>query len=95
VKKAVEANLGVAFVSEYSVDREMKLGTLRILTVEGFHLVRALEMFWRRGMKLGPTAAPLLDMATSHLDGAAPLDSVMPPQESVGMPTEEGAISEL
>lgn len=72
VKKAVEADLGIAFVSEYSVEREVYLGALRLLTVEGFQIVRALEMFCRRGTKFPAIAAPLLDYVAAFVNAPGP-----------------------
>lgn len=56
VKKAVEANLGVAVVSRYAVLREARLGALCIPQVEGFPLWRPLEMVYRKQRYFSPAA---------------------------------------
>ena len=48
VKKAVEANLGFAFVCRYAVDQEARNGTLRIVPVKGVALTRDMELIYRR-----------------------------------------------
>ena len=42
VKKAVEANLGVAFVSAYAIERELRDGVLCRLSVAGLQITRPL-----------------------------------------------------
>ena len=56
VKKAVEANLGVAAVSRYSVLREVHLGILKILELSDRRLLRPLDMLYRKGKYFSPAA---------------------------------------
>ena len=56
VKKAVEANLGFAFVSGYSVEHECAAGTLVSVPVEGTELVRPMELIYKRQKFFSPIA---------------------------------------
>jgi DNA-binding transcriptional LysR family regulator len=67
VKKAVEANLGVGFVSRYAIGRELRDGSLVLLRIEGFRVERDFELIWPKGHSLPTTATPLLDIARRHL----------------------------
>ncbi|MFN8558789.1 MAG: LysR substrate-binding domain-containing protein, partial [Dehalococcoidia bacterium] len=57
VKKAVEANLGVAFVSGFAVERELAAGALTRVEVAGLRIVRHLEMIRRAQRYVTPAAA--------------------------------------
>ncbi|HEX3986401.1 MAG TPA: LysR family transcriptional regulator [Acidobacteriaceae bacterium] len=48
---AVEAGLGAGFVSEWSIQKEVRLGTVRVLAVEGLDIRRDLTLVRR----IGPT----------------------------------------
>src|SRR5690606_23909126 len=48
VKKAVEANLGVGFVSRYAIKRELRDGTLESIPVTDFRVRRTVDFFWRK-----------------------------------------------
>jgi DNA-binding transcriptional LysR family regulator len=41
---AVEAGLGAGFVSEWAIQKELKLGTVRVVTVEGLELRRDMNL---------------------------------------------------
>lgn len=56
VKKAVEANLGVAFVSQFAVERECSLGALKIIPVQRFRLTRHMELVYRKQKYFSPVA---------------------------------------
>ncbi|HEY8476506.1 MAG TPA: LysR substrate-binding domain-containing protein [Chloroflexota bacterium] len=56
VKKAVEANLGVAFVSVYATECEVAQGTLRVIPVEGLRIRRPLVLVYRSTKFLTPSA---------------------------------------
>jgi DNA-binding transcriptional LysR family regulator len=56
VKKAVEANLGIGFVSSYAVEREAALGDLGLVAVDGFHITRHMELIYRRQKYFSPVA---------------------------------------
>jgi DNA-binding transcriptional LysR family regulator len=68
VKKAVESNLGIGFVSRYAIERELHDGTLVSLQIEGFRVERNFEMIWPKGQSLPAMAAPLIDIAKRHLE---------------------------
>jgi DNA-binding transcriptional LysR family regulator len=63
VKKAVEANLGVAMVSKHAVTRELELGALHRVTVDGMDIHRPIQSLHRRGRRLSPVARLFLDFA--------------------------------
>jgi DNA-binding transcriptional LysR family regulator len=56
VKKAVEANLGIGFVSSYAVEREAATGDLRLVAVDGFQITRHMELIYRRQKYFSPVA---------------------------------------
>ncbi len=56
VKKAVEANLGIAFVSGYSVEAELALGRLTALEVRGLTITRPIVMVYRSQRYFTPAA---------------------------------------
>jgi DNA-binding transcriptional LysR family regulator len=81
VKKAVEANLGIGFVSRYAIDRELRDGTLVQIEIEGFRIERDFEMVWPKGHSLPDAAAPLIDIARRHIESLCAADA-SPPRES-------------
>ncbi|MBI4493088.1 MAG: LysR family transcriptional regulator [Chloroflexi bacterium] len=66
VKKAVEANLGVAFVSGYAIQRELGCGDLRRLEVEELAIVRQLELIHRARKYLTPADGRLRDFIRAY-----------------------------
>jgi DNA-binding transcriptional LysR family regulator len=72
VKKAVEANLGIGFVSAYSVIHETERGDLVVLPLRGFRLMRDVELFWPKGKALPELAEPLVELAEQELEELAP-----------------------
>ncbi len=56
VKKAVEANLGVGFVSGYAVERECILGELKVVKLTGLKLTRSMELIYRKQKYFSPIA---------------------------------------
>lgn len=75
VKKAVEANLAVAMVSKYAVERELALGVLCRVPVDGLALHRPIYLLYRKGKHLSPLARRFLAFAhdfvgrDAHLPG--------------------------
>lgn len=67
VKKAVEAELGVAFVSPFAVELEVATGRLRVLKVESLFIARTVELVWRRGTSLGGLGELFLECAEDWL----------------------------
>ncbi len=66
VKKAVEANLGIAFVSRYSVENECTLGKLKIIAIERFDLTRHMELIYRKQKYFSPVAQRFREFAYAY-----------------------------
>jgi DNA-binding transcriptional LysR family regulator len=56
IKQAVSAGLGLGFLSVHSIDAERRLGTLAVLDVAGFPLLRRWHLVHRKGKRLSPVA---------------------------------------
>jgi DNA-binding transcriptional LysR family regulator len=73
VKKAVEANLGIGFVSGYSIEREQALGALKAIRLKGIDLTRNMELVYRKQKYFSPVAERFKDFvhafAREHLTG--------------------------
>jgi LysR family transcriptional regulator, transcriptional activator of the cysJI operon len=63
VKKAVEANLGVAMVSRHAVTRELALGVLCRVIIDGLEIHRPIHVLHRKGKHLSPLARRFLAFA--------------------------------
>lgn len=58
IKSAVEAGLGVGFVSRWAISKELELGALKVAQVAGLAVVRQFSFISRTGPELqGPAAA--------------------------------------
>lgn len=58
IKSAVEAGLGIGFVSRWALSKELELGTLRVAQVRGLEVARHFLLVTRSGPELqGPAAA--------------------------------------
>ena len=66
VKKAVEANLGIAFVSRYSVENECTLGKLKIIDIERVDLTRHMELIYRKQKYFAPVAQRFREFAHAY-----------------------------
>lgn len=66
VKKAVEANLGIAFVSRYSVENECSLGKLKIIAIERVDLTRHMELIYRKQKYFAPVAQRFREFAYAY-----------------------------
>ena len=66
VKKAVEANLGVAMVSKHAVTRELELGALHRVTIHDLEIHRPIQSLHRRGRRLSPIARDFLAFAAKY-----------------------------
>jgi DNA-binding transcriptional LysR family regulator len=53
----VEAELGVGFVSRWAVNKVLRLGSVRIVAVEGLEILRDFSFVWLAGAELTGTAA--------------------------------------
>jgi DNA-binding transcriptional LysR family regulator len=67
VKKAIEAGLGVGFVSRHAVVRELGDGSLVHVAIPGVRVKRSFEFFWKRGQPVPQLATPLLEIARRQL----------------------------
>ena len=63
VKKAVEANTGVAMVSKHAVSRELALGVLVKVAVDGLQINRPIHVLYRKGKHLSPLVKRFLAFA--------------------------------
>ncbi len=66
VKKAVESNLGLAFVSSYAVEGELTLGRLVALEVEELAIVRPIVMVYRAERYFTPAAVRFRDFVLAR-----------------------------
>ena len=58
IKSAVEAGLGIGFVSRWAISKEVELGTLKIAEVKGLRIARDFSLISRVGPELqGPAGA--------------------------------------
>lgn len=67
VKKAVESNAGVAMVSKYSVTRELALGVLCRVAIDGLRIHRPMHILYRKGKHLSPLTRRFLAFAHEHV----------------------------
>lgn len=67
VKKAVESNVGVAMVSKYSVTRELALGVLCRVVIDGLSIHRPMHVLYRKGKHLSPLARRFLAFAHEYV----------------------------
>jgi DNA-binding transcriptional LysR family regulator len=75
VKKAVEANLGVGFVSSFAVEREAALGDLRPIAIEGFQVTRHMEHIYRNQKYFSPVAQRFRDFVHEYGQGVTPISA--------------------
>ena len=66
MKRIIEANLGVGMLSNLSVEREVGLGLLRPLPLEGFPLTRDLVIVSRRDGPVSRASAAFLEFAANY-----------------------------
>lgn len=72
VKKAVEANLGVAMVSCYAVERELKLGELIHVPIKGLTIERSIHALHRKDKRLTSLAAGFCEFAAEFARSLPP-----------------------
>jgi len=63
VKKAVQSGLGIAFISKFAVETELKAKTLVALRVKGLDINRELKIVYRKDKHLGRAAQRFIEMA--------------------------------
>ena len=63
VKKAVQSGLGIAFISKFAVETELKARSLVAINVTGLDINRELKIVHRKDKHLGRAAQTFIDMA--------------------------------
>ena len=63
VKKAVQTGLGIAFISRFAVETELKARSLVAVRVRGLDIRRELKIVYRKDKHLGRAAQTFIDMA--------------------------------
>ena len=61
VKKAVQSGLGIAFISKFAVETELKARSLVAIKVNGLDINRELKIVYRKDKHLSPPARAFLD----------------------------------
>ena len=67
VKKAVQNGLGIAFISVFAVESELKAKTLLVVKVQNLQIRRELKIVYRKDKHLSPAATAFLDVAQSGI----------------------------
>jgi len=63
VKKAVQSGLGIAFISKFAVESELKAKTLVAIHVRGLEVNRELKIVHRKDKHLSHAARTFIEMA--------------------------------
>jgi DNA-binding transcriptional LysR family regulator len=63
VKKAVQSGLGIAFISKFAVETELKARSLVAIRVNGLDISRDLKIVYRKDKHLGRAAQAFIEMA--------------------------------
>ena len=63
VKKAVQSGLGIAFISKFAVETELKAKNLVAVLVRGVDIRRELKIVYRKDKHLGRAAQTFIEMA--------------------------------
>jgi DNA-binding transcriptional LysR family regulator len=63
VKKAVQSGLGIAFISKFAVETELKAKSLVAVRVRGLVINRELKIVYRKDKHLGRAAQTFIEMA--------------------------------
>src|SRR5438132_7834443 len=63
VKKAVQSGLGIAFISSFAVETELKAKSLVAVRVTGLDINRELKIVYRKDKHLGRAAQTFIEMA--------------------------------
>ena len=67
VKKAIEANLAVGMVSRFSIPREVSLGALARVPIDGLVIDRPIHILHRKGKHLSPLVKRFLGFAGEYV----------------------------
>ena len=68
VKKAVQSGLGIAFISKFAVETELKAKTLVNVHVRGLDIQRELKIVVRKDKHLGRAAQAFIEIARNSTD---------------------------
>ena len=68
VKKAVQSGLGIAFISKFAVETELKAKTLVNVHVRGLDIQRELKIVFRKDKHLGRAAQAFIEIARNNTD---------------------------
>ncbi len=69
VKQAVQAGLGVAFLSRFAVGTELHAGTLIVVKVRGLTIHRELKIAYRKDKHLSRAAQAFIEVARHASEG--------------------------
>ena len=64
VKKAVQSGMGIAFISKFAVETELKARSLVAIRVNGLDINRDLKIVYRKDKHLGRAAQAFIDIAS-------------------------------
>ena len=65
VKNAVQGGMGIAFISKFAVETELKAKTLSAVKVAGLTVIRELKIVYRKDKHLSHAARAIIEMACS------------------------------
>jgi DNA-binding transcriptional LysR family regulator len=85
IKSAVEAGLGIGFVSRWAISKELELGTLKVAQASGVKISRRFALVTRTGPEPHGPAGALREFALSHgrlLSDAGRFSSLFPADKS-------------
>jgi len=66
VKKAVQSGLGIAFISKFAVETELKAKTLVVVRVRGLDIRRELKIVYRKDKHLSRAAQAFIEIARNN-----------------------------
>jgi len=66
IKQAVQAGLGLGIVSIHTLEMELKLNRLAILSAESFPILRHWYIVHRKGKRLSPVTVAFKHYVTAH-----------------------------
>jgi LysR family transcriptional regulator, low CO2-responsive transcriptional regulator len=75
IKQAVIAGMGISFLSAHTIGRELELGRLALLDVEGFPLMREWHIVHRKNKRLPPVAVAFKEFLLQ--EGAALIERLV------------------
>ena len=67
VKKAVQNGLGIAFISAFAVESELKAKTLLAVKVQNLQIRRELKIVYRKDKHLSPAARAFVEASQTEV----------------------------